>query len=257
MTSRPINGIAITENATFSKKVREMLGLSLHTWEDLMVASLVIAAFAAAFVGITTFAVVRLQRLELAASKDEFDRYKLDAGVEIAKASEGAAKASERAEEASARAAEANEKAERELLARLKLEEKLAPRRLDTNARSGLQSSLKHVAGRRVRVESYRLDIEAQLLAEQIKDALTSVMLVEDWIGSEEPAKHFAKGINITGGDKELVAALVKAFRNTTSLDIDTVNLPPDPGGAILTEASPSKKKADAVVVVGVKPIAP
>ena len=194
-----------------------------------MLGSLGIAAFAAAIVGISTYVVVQLQRQELSASKGEFERYKLEAGQAIADAN----------------------------LARLKLEEKITPRRLDAKAQSSLQSSLKNVAGRRVRVESYRLDIEAQLLAEQIKDALTSVMLVEDWIGSEEPAKHFAKGINITGGDKELVAALVKAFRNTTSLDVDTVNLPPDPGGAILTEDSPSKKKADAVVLVGVKPIAP
>lgn len=93
MTSKTINGIIITENATFSKKVREMLGMSLHTWENLMVASLVSAALAAAFVGVATFAVVRLQRVELAASKDEFERYKLGAGIEIAKAGEGAAKA--------------------------------------------------------------------------------------------------------------------------------------------------------------------
>ena len=142
-------------------------------------------------------------------------------------------------------------------LARLKLEEKLAPRRLDANARSGLQSSLQRVARRRVRVESYSLDLEAAMLAGQIKNALGAILVVEDWIGAEPPARNFAKGINITGDDKELVEALVTAFRNVGLLDIGTVKLPPEPGGAILEEATPSKKEADAVVLVGVKPIAP
>jgi hypothetical protein len=142
-------------------------------------------------------------------------------------------------------------------LARLKLEEKLAPRRLDANARSGLQSSLQRVARRRVRVESYSLDLEAAMLAGQIKNALGAILVVEDWIGAEPPARIFAKGINITGDDKELVEALVTAFRNVGLLDIGTVKLPPEPGGAILEEETPEKKKADAVVLVGVKPIAP
>jgi hypothetical protein len=142
-------------------------------------------------------------------------------------------------------------------LARLKLEEKLAPRRLDANARSGLQSSLQHVARRRVRVESYSLDLEAAMLAGQIRDALSQILVVEDWIGAEPPARNFAKGINITGDDKKLVEALVIALRNVGLLDIGTVELPIDPGGAILEEATPEKNEADAVVLVGVKPIAP
>jgi hypothetical protein len=50
------------------------------------------------------------------------------AGVESAKAIENAAKANERAAEAELAAAEANKKAEEERLARVKIEEKLAPR---------------------------------------------------------------------------------------------------------------------------------
>jgi hypothetical protein len=81
------------EKAIFSKTVRRMFGLSLHAWENVMVGSLAFAAFAALVVGIATFAVVKLQRQEIAASKDELERYKLDAGQAIAEAGARAAEA--------------------------------------------------------------------------------------------------------------------------------------------------------------------
>ena len=69
-------------------------------------------------------------------------QFKSDAGVEIAKAVEGAARAGKDAAEASARAAEANEKAERERLARVKIEEKLAPRHLSSEQQALLAQQL-------------------------------------------------------------------------------------------------------------------
>ncbi len=109
-------------------------------------------------------------------------------------------------------------------------------------------------------MESYRLDIEAELFASQIRDALNPVMDVENWIGAEKPSKNFAKGINVTGDDKELVKALVAAFRKVGLLNISTLELTPDPGVLLLeTAGSPprlEKKETDAVVLIGVKPIA-
>jgi hypothetical protein len=61
-----------------------MLGLSLHGWENVMVGSLAFAALFAAIVGISTYCVVQLQREEISASKDDFERYKIDASKEIA-----------------------------------------------------------------------------------------------------------------------------------------------------------------------------
>jgi hypothetical protein len=55
-----------------------MLGLTLAGWEDFMVGSLMFAAIAAAVVGVSTWAVIRLHRQELAASKNELDSYKLE-----------------------------------------------------------------------------------------------------------------------------------------------------------------------------------
>lgn len=77
---------ATTSNETVSRRVKLMLGLSLHAWENLMVGSLAAAAFVAFLVVVSTWAVVHLQRQELAASKDEFERYKLESGEKIAAA---------------------------------------------------------------------------------------------------------------------------------------------------------------------------
>jgi hypothetical protein len=73
----PTNKAAIATTAATSKEVRRVLGLSLHGWENAMVISLIIAGFFALIVGAATWAVVRLQRIELAESKRELDEYKL------------------------------------------------------------------------------------------------------------------------------------------------------------------------------------
>jgi hypothetical protein len=54
--------MATTETTTVSKKVRRVLGLSLHAWEDIMALSLAVAAFAAAIVGVSTYIVIQLTR---------------------------------------------------------------------------------------------------------------------------------------------------------------------------------------------------
>jgi hypothetical protein len=63
-----------------------MFGLSLHGWENWMVGSLIIAAAFALIAGFATWAVVRLQRIEIAASKDEFNKFKVESDVKLAEA---------------------------------------------------------------------------------------------------------------------------------------------------------------------------
>src|SRR5690349_2390753 len=100
------------QRAAHATGVRRMWwGLSLDSWNNLIVVFLSIGAAAAVAVGITTYIAFQLQKQEAAEAKDEFDRYKVDADKKIA--------------EAHARAAEANRIAEEERLARLKLEAKL------------------------------------------------------------------------------------------------------------------------------------
>jgi hypothetical protein len=108
-------------------------GLSLDSWNNLIVVFLSIGAAAAVAVGITTYIAFQLQKQEAAEAKDEFDRYKLDADKKIA--------------EAHARAAEANRVAEEERLARLKLEAKLAPRSVD---KALLKADVSAFSGNRV-----------------------------------------------------------------------------------------------------------
>ena len=66
-----------------SKEVRRMLGLSLHGRENVMVVFLIAAGLTALFAGVSTWAVVRLQRIELVKSEQELERYKEDAAKDI------------------------------------------------------------------------------------------------------------------------------------------------------------------------------
>jgi hypothetical protein len=85
-TSQAKQEMASAENAIFSTRVTRILGLSLHGWENLMVASLAFAAIFAAIVGISTYCVVQLQRQEIASSNDELDRFKLETSEKISEA---------------------------------------------------------------------------------------------------------------------------------------------------------------------------
>jgi hypothetical protein len=85
-TANQTQASAMTKNASFSKTVSRMLGLSLQGWENVMIASLCIAALFAAVVGVSTYCVVQLQREQITASKNEFETYKLDAAERISAA---------------------------------------------------------------------------------------------------------------------------------------------------------------------------
>jgi hypothetical protein len=74
------------ENATFSNKVRRMLGFDLDFWNNVLVASSIFGALAAAAVGVSTYVVIRLQKAAELAAEDELERYKVDAGRKIAEA---------------------------------------------------------------------------------------------------------------------------------------------------------------------------
>jgi hypothetical protein len=84
--TNPIEIATIATTADSSKEVRRMLGLSLHGWENAMVVFLIIAGFFALIAGAATWAVVRLQRIEIAESKIEFEKYKLDTAKGISEA---------------------------------------------------------------------------------------------------------------------------------------------------------------------------
>jgi len=76
----------IATNARTTKKAMRMLGLELHNWESVMLWSLGGAAIAAFAVVVATTVVVLLQREQLAESRNEFERYKIESGEKISDA---------------------------------------------------------------------------------------------------------------------------------------------------------------------------
>jgi hypothetical protein len=227
----------------------------LFSWSNIgLILSLV--ATAATTVGVVWMANVRdgyLKR-DLAVSDEriaELGSETAQARAALGEAQGEIARANERAAEAAHRASEAD-------IARLTLEQKLAPRRLSNAAQEILRSSLQDFTGTHVRVESYALDAEGQILAAQIRDALTHVLVVEDWVGGELADATFVKGINVSGDNNQLVDALASSLRQSGLDNISTEPLPPPALNIIVANGSrmKSEEAVAAVVLVGVKPIA-
>lgn len=141
-----------------------------------MVGSLAVAAFAAALVGIATYAVVQLQRQEIAASKDEFERYKLDAGQSIA--------------EAGARAAEAN----------LELEKFKAPRRLELAQQNRIKEKLKGFHGTTFEIVTYPYEPEPAALSRDIVETLKGAAWVFNPNNHKNSLLSPVSGVTITVG---------------------------------------------------------
>jgi len=127
-------------NTAFSRKVERVLGLDLHSWEQLMLVSLGAAGLIAVAVFVTTASVVILQRHETAEAKRELDAYKIEAGKKVAAsaaigetAKADASKANEAAERAKAEAAKAT----------LELAKIKAPRLLNAAQQAALIAEMK------------------------------------------------------------------------------------------------------------------
>jgi hypothetical protein len=154
-----------------------LLGWSLHTWETLMLVFLGVAAFAAAVVGWSTYAVVQLQKQEAVGSKRELDSYKVEASEKIAAsaalgetAKADASKANEAAERAKAEAARANLE-----LARIK-----APRALTSAQQNKIVEEMRPFAKTPVVFGAFQ-DPEAFALLDQ----LSNTLLLAGWIEEE------------------------------------------------------------------------
>jgi hypothetical protein len=104
-----------------------------------------------------------LQRSEAKAQEAEIVRLNKDAEgfrLDVAKANE--------------RAAEANRLAEQEKLARLKIEERLAPRSLNKEQSDKLTAAVRKFTGQKIEIAEYGLSREASSLSKQIQAALAA-----------------------------------------------------------------------------------
>jgi hypothetical protein len=197
IAKRPIHTKPMSESANFSKKVRRMLGLSLHGWENVMIAMLVFAGAFALLAGISTWVVIKLQREEIAEAKIEADRYKSETGKNIAQANA-------RGEEAKAVAATAQKDMEVLRAENLALQQFIAPRSIPPETQRILGQFFAPLKGRNILISSYSMDTEAAFLSDQIAGVLTEAGAeVENKTSNLVVFGSFALGIHITGSDEQ------------------------------------------------------
>jgi hypothetical protein len=151
-----------------------------------------------------------------------------------------------------ARAEEAKKIAEQERLERVKLEAQLAPRRLSSEQQKAIAVSLKRFNGRKVKLITYAHDLEAGLLATQIKPALLEAGIrVDDQISGVMVVGGFVAGVWVNGPpvEQDLVKALFDTLVQDGKLVARNNGTKPFAGAA---------NPADGVnILVGVKPLSP
>jgi hypothetical protein len=160
------------DNTNFSSKVRRMFGLGLDSWNNLVVVFLAIGAIAAVFVGISTYAVVRLQRAEAKDANDAFELYKLGVAAQVADAKKEGIEAGKAAGDALVRAAELENEAANARLETEKIKKVVAWRVLPPEEGSKLEQVLSTKPGS-VDLRYTDGDPEALFLAIQISQILT------------------------------------------------------------------------------------
>jgi len=138
-----------------------------------MVGFLIVAGLFALLAAAATWAVVRIQRIELATSKEEFEKYKLDTGKEIA--------------EANARAAEA----------KLELEKFRSPRSLSLDQQDRIVVKMNAFAGQQFDVGWVVGDPEVGTIGTLIEDLLRRAGLKQvDWKGGDIVFSRQGRPIN-------------------------------------------------------------
>jgi hypothetical protein len=170
-TANPSNKIAMAPTAIFSNRVSRMFGFSLHGWENAMVVFLIIAGFFALLAGAATWAVVRLQRIELAESNRELERYKIEAGVKIEEAKKEGVEAGKTAGNALVRAAELEKEAANAKLETERLKATVAWRSIPPETGASLEEVLSAKPGA-VNLRYTDGDPESLFLAIQISQVL-------------------------------------------------------------------------------------
>jgi hypothetical protein len=163
------------ENTTFSKRESRMLGFNLDSWNNIIIISLAIAAAAAVVVGVSTYAVIRLQKLEAKEAADELSKYKVNVAAQVAESQLAIAQARQQGDEAKSEAAHAIERAaglEKEAaVAKLeheRLKAQIAWRVIPAGNAAELEKSLASKPGS-VIIMCVDNDPEASGLAEQLK----------------------------------------------------------------------------------------
>jgi hypothetical protein len=174
-----------------------------------------------------TSADARIRAANAEATAKGFDSKIAEAQRGTAEAQRDAETAKERASEADERAA-INEKeaarlgkaAEDERLARVKIEQQLAPRTLTDSDRQTIGKQLRPFApvfsGRKVKISSYSADAEGIVFSLEIMDTLTRAGIdVEPIIGRSIPVGLVDLGVKVTGpiADESFIRSLLNGIK--------------------------------------------
>jgi hypothetical protein len=155
--------------------------------------------------------------------------------------------------EANVRAAEANKIAEQERLERVRIEERIAPRRLSAEQQNTLAHLFGQYPGATIRVSSYSLDLGSAFLGQQFIDiAARTNLLFDDRRMSEGALGSIMFGISITGTDQDMVSKLLVAL---SGFGLGVNADPPPPSAGISLGGQDALYSAK--VFIGVKPLTP
>jgi hypothetical protein len=194
----------------FSKKATRMFGLGLDSWNNLVVVFLGIGAIAAIIVGISTYAVVRLQKAEAKDASDAFELYKLGVAAQVAEAKKEGIEAGKTAGDALVRAAELEKEAANARLETEKLKKVVAWRVIPPEDGLKLEQALSAKPGS-VNLRYTDGDPEALFLAIQISQILTKAK----WQiapGALKPSNAIVFGISLPDADGIDAQTLRRAF---------------------------------------------
>jgi hypothetical protein len=206
--------------------------------------------------GLSTWAVVRLQRAEIARAAEELERYKSASDERIAAAKLAGDSALADAAHANEEARRLSVQAEELKAANLKLETEIAPRRLSDEQKKGISSALSGFAMRTVRVTSYAQDLEAAVLSLQIVECLGAANIaVDDRRMTESPFGFISFGIFVFGDDPQFVNTIARSLASVGNLRV-AVGRPPAQGAMISSGPSDPTTPVAATVLVAAKPLA-
>jgi hypothetical protein len=140
----------------------------------------------------------------------------------------------------------------------LRLEALIQPRRLSNKQEDAISASLKKFPGKTVHVATYSLDVEAMVLAEQIIKALSGARInVIDGtatINSMSLPVYFGIIGNTGFPDQKLTLAIINSLERNGHLSAVMSDFKTGVGTTIYLPKS--EKKPDAMIMIGVKPIA-
>jgi hypothetical protein len=189
-------------------------GLSLHGWEDLMRWSLLVVGVSGLIAGLSTWYVVKLQRVEIAQSAKELEEYKSDAAVKVEEAKKEGIAAGKTAGNALVRAAELEREAATARLETEKLKAVVAWRTLSATQNADMGKLLAAKPGS-VNLRWMDGDPEALFLAIQISQVLQKA----NWSvapGSLKPANGIMFGLvlpPVAGADADTLRNALAAAK--------------------------------------------